>query len=179
MIRNQPTWLLILITGVIVAIDQLTKWLVVSRLALYESWAPIAQLEPYFVITHTSNTGAAFGMFPSGSQIFKVIGVVVSLAIIYYYHQLPAGAWWMRVALGLQLGGAVGNLTDRFRQGGHVTDFLRFFDFPIFNVADSSIVVGVGILIFLMLLEDIQGRKQEEEVPQTMQDDSDTEAEIA
>jgi signal peptidase II len=167
--RKQPTWLLVFAAIIIVAADQLSKWLVVSRLALYESWAPIAPLEPYLVIMHTSNTGAAFGMFPQGNLVFTVIGVVVSLAIVYYFHQLPAGGWWVRVALGLQLGGAIGNLVDRLRQG-YVIDFIRVFDFPVFNIADSSIVVGVGILILLMILEDIHHKDSEQ--PQEVSDEA-------
>lgn len=171
MIRNQPTWFLVLSAGIIIAADRLTKWLVVSRLALYESWAPIAQLESYLVITRTHNTGAAFGMFPQGNLVFTVIGVIVSLAIVYYFHELSDGGWGVRAALGLMLGGAIGNLIDRFNQG-FVTDFVRVLDFPVFNVADSSIVVGVGILILLMVLEDIRHRG--EETPQDVQDEAKT-----
>ena len=171
MIRKQPTWFLILVTGIVVALDQVTKWLVVSRLALYESWAPIPQIGSYVRVTHTNNTGAAFGILPQGGLVFAIIGVVVSAAIIYYFHQLPPAGWGVRAALGLQLGGALGNLIDRFRQGLEVTDFIHIMNFPVFNVADSAITVGVGLLILLMILEDRQG-KGDNEQPQDAQDES-------
>ena len=81
-----------------------------------------------------------------------MVGGIVSVLILYYGPRLPVKDWLSRVALGLQLGGAIGNLIDRFRIGV-VTDFIHFqvpeinFDFPVFNVADSCIVVGVIILI--------------------------------
>lgn len=165
--RHQPTWFLILIAGLTVALDQVTKWLVATRLALFEGWMPFAWLEPYFIITHTHNTGAAFGIFPRGGLFFTMMAIVVSFAIVYYFHQLPTGTWWVRVALGLQLGGALGNLVDRFRQG-YVTDFIRVLEFPVFNLADSAIVVGVSILMVLMFLED--RRTQQCDDPQSEPD---------
>ena len=162
MIRRQPTWYLALVALLTIGLDQLTKYLIVANLALHESWMPpaLAWLSPVVTITHVHNTGAAFGSFPAGGPIFAVVGVVVVLAIVYYFHQLPAGYWWVRTALGLQLGGAVGNLVDRFRQG-YVTDFINFKFWPVFNVADSAIVVGVAILIIVMYLEERQEAREE------------------
>ena len=80
-------------------------------------------------------------------------GIVITGIIIYYFHLLPPGYWWIRTALALQLGGAVGNLIDRIRQG-YVTDFINFKFFPVFNVADSAVTVGVAILLITLVFMD-------------------------
>lgn len=144
----------------IFALDQLTKWIVVNSLSYLESWAPISALDSIFEITYTRNTGAAFGMAQDFGNIFLIIAVVVVGAILYYYRQLPEGVWLMRVALGLQMGGAIGNAVDRV-QHGYVVDFLHVHGFPIFNVADSAIVVGVGLLVITMWWYDRQIAKQQ------------------
>lgn len=141
-----------LILGVVLAIDQSSKYLVENRLALYETFAPFPAIEALFRLTHTTNTGAAFGIFQNGSLILAVLAVIISGVIIYFNQTLPGGQPLLRVALGLQLGGAMGNLVDRVRQG-HVTDFLDFGPIPIFNFADVSIVLGVLLLGWLMLRE--------------------------
>jgi signal peptidase II len=90
-----------------------------------------------------------------------LVALLVAGIIILYNYRLPTGHILFRVALGLQLGGALGNLIDRIRLG-HVTDFLDFGPFPVFNVADASIVAGVLVLVFLMLTE---RQEQPEEAP--------------
>ena len=132
--------------------DLVTKLLIENRLPLNESYVPFEKLEPIFKITHVSNTGAAFGLFPSGSTIIMVIAVIVSVVIVIYNQRLSASHKLYRIALGLQLGGALGNLLSRFRIG-HVTDFLDFGPWPVSNIADISIVSGTILLGLLMLLE--------------------------
>lgn len=144
--------LLFLIMAAVLLLDQLTKYLVIVTMPLYTTWAPFPAIEQLFRITHTTNTGAAFGLFPNGSLIFAVLAIIVSGAIIYYNHTLAGGHWALRVALGLQLGGALGNLIDRLRLG-YVTDFLDFGPWPVFNVADTAVVSGVVLLAWLMLRE--------------------------
>ena len=151
--RRQPTWYLALIALLVIGLDQFTKYVVKTNLALHESWMPFDWLAPIVTITHVRNSGAAFGIFPAGGTFFAIIGILVVVAIVYYYHELPPGYWWVRTALGMQLGGAIGNLTDRFRFG-EVTDFINFNFFPVFNVADSAITVGVALLVVLMTLEE-------------------------
>jgi signal peptidase II len=119
---------------------------------MYQSYAPIPALEALFRFTHATNTGAAFGIFPAGGSFFTIVAVVVGLVILYYNYILPGGQLSLRLALGMQLGGALGNVIDRFRLG-HVTDFLDFGPWPVFNLADTSIVAGVIILTWLMLQE--------------------------
>lgn len=141
-----------LVAAVVIALDQFSKAIVEARMPLNTTYAPIPSLEAFFRITHVSNTGAAFGLFAQGSMVFTIVAIVVSLVIVFYSFSLPPGLLPLRLALGLQMGGALGNLIDRFRLG-HVTDFLDFGPWPVFNVADTSIVAGVAILAVLMLLE--------------------------
>jgi signal peptidase II len=136
----------------ILVADQISKHLVLSNLNPGQSWNPVTSLAPWVSITHVTNTGAAFGLFPDRGSLFVVIAVTVVVAIIFYYRHLPTGQWWIKVSLGLQLGGALGNLLDRLRLG-YVIDFIDFKIWPVFNVADSSIVVGVAILAYYLLRE--------------------------
>jgi signal peptidase II len=147
-------WLFLIgIACVIVLFDQIAKAVVVANLNLYETWMPVQALEPVFNFIHIRNTGAAFGIFPDGGLFFTVVAFVVIGVIIHFYRQLPEHSLLIRTALGLQLGGAVGNLIDRLRQG-YVVDFFNFKVFPVFNIADSAIVVGVLLLVFLLWQED-------------------------
>ncbi len=149
-------WLLLFgVAALTIALDQATKAYVAAHLALHESWMPLRVVEPYFRFTHVHNTGAAFGVFPQGGSIFLVIAVVVSLVIVYYYRQMPDGSLLVRLALGLQMGGALGNVIDRVRLG-YVVDFLNVRFWPVFNVADSAIVLGVVLLVLEMLRDEYQ-----------------------
>ena len=160
--RLQPIHWLVLFgtTGSLLVIDQLTKTWVDTSFALYERRVPIEFLEPVFDLTYTRNTGAAFGLFDSASNLFLVVALIASMVIIYYYRQIRENAWIIRVAMGMQMAGALGNAIDRIMRG-YVVDFLHVhydpvgFDYPIFNVADMSIVIGVIVLIlFLGQLDD-------------------------
>ena len=150
-------WVLLAVALVVIVTDQITKRLIEANIGLYENVLITSWLSPYLTFTHTQNTGAAFSLLPQGGAIFFVIGIIVCSLILYYAPRLPVRDWVSRVALGMQLGGAIGNLIDRVRQG-HVTDFIHFqipeigFDFPVWNVADSCIVVGVILLIGMNLL---------------------------
>ncbi|MFU8772089.1 MAG: signal peptidase II [Anaerolineales bacterium] len=139
-------WLLLILAGSIVGIDQWTKSLVRSNLALGEMYVPWQWLEPYARIVHWKNTGAAFGIFQGFGDVFTVLAIFVALLIIYYYPKISSEDWTLRLALGLQLGGALGNLIDRLTIGW-VIDFISVGNFPVFNVADSSITIGVVVLI--------------------------------
>jgi signal peptidase II len=132
-------------------IDQISKRLVMTSFRPGESWNPVAALERWVSLTYVTNTGAAFGLFPDHGVIFMVIAVVVIAAIIFYYRYLPGEQWLVQTSLGLQLGGALGNLLDRLRYSGRVIDFIDFKVWPVFNVADSAITVGVVILVFHLL----------------------------
>lgn len=146
------------IMGLVLGLDQLSKYLVETRIPLYGYWAPIAALENVLRITHTANTGAVFGLFQGTGMFFAALAVVVAGAIIYFNVTLPGGQWLLRIALGLQLGGALGNMTDRLRQG-HVTDFIDIGPWYIFNVADMAIVSGVILFGFVLIRDERQLRK--------------------
>ena len=141
------------LAGLVIGLDQWTKYLVRSRLAVGEPWSPWEWLSPFARIVHWNNTGAAFGIFQSGGMVFTVVAIVVAAAILYYYPRVPSGQVPLRVALGLQFGGAVGNLIDRLAQGT-VTDFISIGSFPVFNIADASISCGVAILVGAMWIEE-------------------------
>lgn len=145
--------LLVGIAGGILALDQWTKALVRSNLAIGETWMPLTWLEPFARIIHWHNTGAAFGLFPGASTVFTVIAFGVAVGIFLYFPTIPEDQWVMRIAVAMMLGGAVGNLISRLTVGW-VTDFISVGRFPVFNVADSSITVGTGIMIVAMWLEE-------------------------
>lgn len=134
--------------GTSIALDQWTKWLVRTNIEFGMQWLPdsLMWLSPYARIVHWYNKGAAFGMFQNGNIVFTILAFIVIGAIIYYYPRVEEGDWTLRLAMGLQLGGAAGNLIDRLRVG-QVTDFISVGTFPVFNIADASISVGVAVLL--------------------------------
>ncbi|OGO18942.1 MAG: signal peptidase II [Chloroflexi bacterium RBG_16_48_8] len=149
------------ISGIIVGLDQWTKHLVRISLELGEEWVPLPDITPFLRIVHWKNTGAAFGLLPQASVIFTVIAILVALAIIYYWPRIPSNQFGLRIALALQLGGALGNLISRLSEG-IVTDWIAVGNFPVFNVADSSISVGVAVLVIATWRD--ERRKGEESV---------------
>ncbi len=149
---------LALIGGTVIALDQISKYYVRTALPVGEIWSPWPWLAPYARIVHWTNTGVAFGMFQGMGTVFAVLAALVAGVIIYYYPRVPQGEWPLRLALGLQFGGAVGNLIDRIYQG-YVTDFISVGNFAVFNVADASITVGVAVLILGVWLQERQQKK--------------------
>jgi len=150
---------LFLIAGIIVLLDQLTKEWVRLNLQLGEIYRPELWISNYFRLVHWKNTGAAFGMFQDMNPVFMVLSVLVSAVILYYFPQIPRQDWLVRLSMGMLLGGALGNLIDRFRQG-YVTDFISVGKFPVLNIADASISVGVAVLFVGMWLQE-KGKKVE------------------
>jgi signal peptidase II len=141
------------VAGVVVLLDQWTKALVRNNLVVGEIYRPDLWLSQYARIVHWTNTGAAFGIFSNLSTVFAVLSFIVSLLIIYYFPQTPREDWIIRLAMGLLLGGAVGNLIDRVSRG-YVTDFASVLSFPVFNVADAAVSTGVVVLFIGMWLQD-------------------------
>ena len=159
---------LFLVAGLIIALDQWTKSLV-RTLPLGGTWLPSGweTLYPYARIVHWYNTGAAFGSFQGFGLIFAVLAFVVAGLIIYYYPQVDDRDWWLKLAMGMQLGGALGNVIDRLTLGnlatlttGPVTDFISVGNFAVFNVADASISVGVAVLVLGAWIKEMGERKQ-------------------
>ena len=140
--------ILILPAAAIDALDQWTKWLVRTNIPFDSAWLPhsLMWLSPYARIVNWSNSGAAFGSFQNGNPVFTVLAIIVIILIFYYFPRINASDWTLRVALVLQLAGASGNLVDRLFRA-KVTDFISVGTFPVFNIANSSITIGVIVLL--------------------------------
>lgn len=139
---------------VIILIDQATKWVIETQMKLLES---IPVIENVFYITSHRNKGAAWGMLEGQLWFFYIITAFVIAFVVYYIQKYAKGNPILGLSLALILGGAIGNFIDRiFRK--EVVDFLDVYigsyDFPIFNVADSSLVVGVGLVFIATILDE-------------------------
>jgi len=130
--------------AVVFGVDHLTKWLVTQHLALGEQWPSSGPVTIHLI----HNRGAAFGLFPELQTVFLGVAAVVSLYILIagprFAQGIPA-----QITLGAILGGAVANAVDRFVQG-YVVDFIDLQRWPVFNVADSCIVVGIIVAVFTL-----------------------------
>jgi signal peptidase II len=148
LLRPADGWYL-LIAATIIAADQFTKWLIRANLARGDSWPS----DDWFLkLVHITNSGAAFGMFQGAGPLLAITSIL-GMAFIFIYLFNPGFAHpLMRVGLSLMLGGAVGNLIDRLRDG-RVVDFVKLPNYPAFNVADSAITIGVLCLLWAMFKE--------------------------
>lgn len=145
---------LAIITG-----DQITK-AAVRRAIGMEEGASLTLIGDWLRLTVVHNTGVAFGLFQGFPHIFTFTSILISIgAVIFYRMQLPHNQPWVQASVGLIVGGAIGNIIDRLRQG-YVYDFIHVTWFPgIFNIADSAITIGVGMLAgYLLLLGDGEQR---------------------
>jgi signal peptidase II len=149
---------LLAVAGLVLVADQVTKFAVRATIDPNQS---ISVINGFFNFTHVRNTGAAFGMFSQGQPIFIAATIVAIVLIIVYHMKTKETDFLFNLALGLELGGALGNLVDRITQGW-VTDFLHFMNFPVFNIADSAIVCGVGLLILVMIRDIVRERREKE-----------------
>jgi signal peptidase II len=156
-------WSILFIAILIIGLDQYTKGLVRANIPQGSTWLPesLLWLSPYARIVHWYNTGAAFGMFKDASMVLTVLAFIVIGAILFYYPQVSKDDWSLRLALSMQLGGAVGNLIDRLTIG-HVTDFISVGNFPVFNVADASISVGAAVLFLGVWLQERAEKKRQD-----------------
>ena len=134
----------------VVALDQVTKWLVAGALAGEEGDSRVELLWPWLALDYVENRGAAFGLFQGSSNLMLVLAVLVVLGIAVTFHRLGGVSPLMPVATCLILGGAIGNIVDRVRLG-FVIDFVAVGPWPKFNVADAAISVGVGLMVIAML----------------------------
>ncbi len=155
--------LLFLVAAAVIVVDQITKAIVRQNLALGEAWAPIPAIGEFLRFLYWQNRGAAFGTFQNAGPILAVVRIAIAIFIIVFYQKAEIRDTLMKVALSLMLGGAIGNLIDHFSLG-FVTDFIAVGRFPIFNVADSCVTIGVGLMLLDMLIKEKNGLKTEPEV---------------
>ncbi|MDO6847333.1 signal peptidase II [Priestia megaterium] len=151
-----------LIALAVTLIDQVTKWMIVKEMYYGQS---ITVIENFLYITSHRNRGAAWGILQGQMWFFYLITVVVVVGLIIYIQKLKKQDKWFGIALALMLGGAIGNFIDRVVRK-EVVDFVNTYiftyDFPIFNVADSALVVGV-IIMFIMTLFEGKMKKEHKE----------------
>ena len=134
------------ISIVVIFFDQFTKYLIKEFVPRYSAWPDDGILQ----IVHGVNTGSAFGLF-SDYTLLLTIGSLIGIGfVLYFFYKNSFNVIWMRISLSLIVGGAVGNLIDRIRDGG-VVDFISVGWWPAFNIADSAISIGMAILIFTLV----------------------------
>jgi signal peptidase II len=152
-------WVLLICFVFIFALDQYTKYQVQQRIRLYQT---IKVIDGFFNLTHLRNTGGAFGILGGGKGgVGSLFFIVVSLAavgiILYLFHKLKEHEQILSLSLSLILSGAIGNLIDRIRYG-EVVDFIDFhffsYHWPAFNIADSAITIGIGLMVLELLIHD-------------------------
>lgn len=139
----------------VLVLDQLSKYYIVTHFRLNES---VPVIENLFHWTYILNPGAAFGMMAGNRWIFVAIATGVLVGIWFLRKDIQEGGWWTQYGTALFAGGAIGNLIDRARQG-LVIDFFDFRIWPIFNVADIAICVGVGMIVWKILVVELLEKK--------------------
>ncbi|MCG8618901.1 MAG: signal peptidase II [Desulfobacterales bacterium] len=154
---SKETIRLMLVSGGVVLVDQITKFLIIRYIALYDH---IVVIDGFFNINHVLNPGGAFGLLANQSLgvrrfVFLFLSSLVALFVVWMYRKVAESHVFLAYGLAAIFGGAVGNLIDRFRFG-KVVDFLDFHigvhHWPAFNVADSAICIGMSILIYHVVL---------------------------
>lgn len=141
------------VVAIVLLIDQLSKAWIIDRVGPNGDMAQIKIIPGFLRFIYVENTGAAFGAFQGKSPILTALALLVIVFLIVYFRREIAKSTWLSLALGLQMGGALGNVVDRFRHG-YVVDFINVPKWPTFNVADSAITVGVVLLGLFLLIRD-------------------------
>ena len=147
---------------IVILLDQVTKWFVVKNMQLGEE---IIIIEPYLSFLSHRNRGAAWGMLEGQMWLFYIVTVVVAAGIIYYFHKEAQGHRLFGISLMLLLGGAIGNFIDRLISG-EVVDFISVlipvinYDFPIFNIADAALSIGVVTLIIHIIMDEKKNKEK-------------------
>ena len=153
------TVILIAVIATVIGLDQLTKWLTVVNLEEYESF-PVWQ--DVFHFTYVKNTGMAFGMLKDHRWVFMVFSTIAIVALIVYLFRFRPESRWMQVSMAMIIGGGIGNMIDRVFLG-YVVDFIdvTLINFAVFNIADSFVCIGAGIMILCLVLDLIKEIKLE------------------
>ncbi len=144
---------------VVFLLDQSTKWLVQSKMTPFQS---IKISGDWFFLTYAKNYGAAFSIMDGYTSVLIAISAMVFILVWMNRRRLSAYPGLFRWGLAMGLGGAAGNLADRVRLG-YVVDFLDFHFWPVFNLADTGIVIGVGLIMAGLLIAEYRGRPKDTE----------------
>jgi len=156
------------IVVLVIVVDQWTKSLVVAHMSPPGSGNTIPLIGRYLVLDYIQNSGAAFGVFANQAVLVVFIAVAICVVAYLYIRILNSGPLIYKIVFGMIIGGALGNLIDRFHNGGVVTDFISFripeinYYFAVFNVADACISVGVVLLFVLVLFSGFRHEKKED-----------------
>ncbi|QDI93000.1 lipoprotein signal peptidase [Salicibibacter halophilus] len=144
----------------IIIADQFTKWLIAAYMEIGES---IPIIEDVLHITSHRNAGAAFGILQGQMWLFFIVTIIVTVGVIYFMQKMGRTSLWIGMPLGILLGGTIGNFIDRVLHG-EVIDFIDVYigtySFPIFNVADSALTVGVILLIGKLFIDERREKKE-------------------
>lgn len=143
---NKKYILVSVTASIVIILDQLTKILVIKNFQLGES---IPLIKNILHFTYVTNSGSAFGLFKGINPFFILFSIIVIFVIFFHLKKIMANERLLQFAVGLLLGGTVGNLTDRLVHG-HVIDFIDFRVWPVFNIADSAVTISVILLIILL-----------------------------
>jgi signal peptidase II len=133
----------------VVALDQLTKYLAIVYL---QPASTVPVINRFFYLTYVENTGAAFGILRDKTWLLSILTIVIIIAAILYIFKSRMLAPIVKISMALIVAGAMGNLIDRIRLG-YVIDFFDFTVWPVFNIADISVVIGTAILVFVLLFD--------------------------
>ncbi|MGE7601874.1 signal peptidase II [Peribacillus sp. NPDC097675] len=150
-----------LIALLVIAFDQLTKWMIVKKMEYGES---IEIIENLLYITSHRNRGAAWGILQGQMWFFYIITIAVIIGVVYYIQKMAKTSRLLGVSLGLMLGGAIGNFIDRIVRH-EVVDFVHTYifsySFPVFNIADAALSIGVVLLVIHMFLEEKNAKEKD------------------
>lgn len=142
----------LLFSGVIIGLDQLMKFWTVENFFIGQEQNLIPNV---FSLTYLQNTGGAFSLLEGQRIFFIIISIVAVIVVVYFLHKYLRESKWLTIGLSLFLAGAVGNFIDRFRLGYVVDMFqLDFVNFPIFNIADMALTIGVALIIVYLFLDE-------------------------
>lgn len=140
----------LIIAAIAVGLDQVVKWWVTENIGFGET----IMANPILSLTHIRNEGAAWSILEGKMWFFYIVTAITSVVVVYFLYKNQEESKWLLVGLGLILGGAIGNFIDRLRLGFVVDMFqVEFFNFPIFNVADIALTIGV-ICVFIYIILD-------------------------
>ena len=153
-------WLFYVLSVGIFLLDQVSKHFIRSSIALGGSWPE----EGFVRLVHGLNTGSAFGLFTGFTNFLIVASLVGICLVLYLFYRQSNNIIWMRISIGMIVGGAIGNLFDRVKDGA-VVDFISVGWWPAFNMADSAICIGMALLVAMMLFgEKLGWVRREQEV---------------